>query len=235
MESEKPKRDYVLPASIIIAALLISGALVYNVGRKSGSVGENVAGGEQGPVSVDNIRPVSAADHIYGKPDAPVKVVEFSDLECPFCKSFHLTMKRVVDFYDGQVAWVYRHFPLDQLHPKARKEAEAAECAAELGGNEKFWDYVDRIFEITPSNNGLNLSLLPQAAADIGLDKKSFQSCLDSGKYAQKVADDLQDAINSGGRGTPYSVVIANNGRKLIIPGALPFSDVRQIIEEALK
>lgn len=107
-----------------------------------------------------NVRKVDDSDHLRGDPKASVKVVEFSDLECPFCKRFHLTMQQLMEGYSGKVAWVYRHFPLDSLHPKARKEAEASECAAELGGNDGFWAYIDKLFEITPSNNGLDPNLL---------------------------------------------------------------------------
>ena len=107
-----------------------------------------------------NVRQVTDSDHLRGDPKAKVKVVEFSDLECPFCKRFHVTMQQVIEEYDGKVAWIYRHFPLDSLHSKARKEAEASECAAELGGNDGFWAYIDKLFEITPSNNGLDPNLL---------------------------------------------------------------------------
>ncbi|MEK7465666.1 MAG: thioredoxin domain-containing protein [Patescibacteria group bacterium] len=241
-----PKRDYLLSASILISALLVSVSLVYNAGKKApesgnapltGSVADTIARAPE-----ENIKPVSAADHIFGDPNAPVKIVEFSDLECPFCKQFHYTMKQVVEKYAGKVAWVYRHSPIDQLHPKARKEAEASECAAELGGNTKFWAYVDRLMELTPSNNGLDLALLPKIATDVGLDSAKFNACLSSGKYAEKVASDLADAENSGGGGTPYSIVIAPNGKKTVISGALPFSStdprlpaVTQYIDPAVK
>ena len=120
--------------------------------------------------------------HILGNPGAPVKLVEFSDFECPFCKRFHLTMKRLMNEYgeDGKVAWVYRHFPLVSLHSKARREAQAAECASELGGNEAFWAYSDRLFEVAPSNNRLDLALLPRIAQLIGLDRAKFEACLAS-------------------------------------------------------
>src|SRR6185295_5043808 len=87
--------------------------------------------------AAQSVKPVAAEDHIRGDLAAPVKVIEFSDFECPFCKGFHATMKQVMADYekDGKVAWVYRHFPIDELHSKARKEAQAAECAGELGGN----------------------------------------------------------------------------------------------------
>ena len=237
-ENEKPKRDYVLPVSILIAALLVAVALVYNAGKKAENQPANLAGSAQNNPNApmpESIKPVSVADHILGNPDAPVKVIEFSDLECPFCKSFHATMHQVVRTYGDKVAWVYRHLPLPQLHPKAPKEAQAAECATKLGGNDKFWAYVDKIFEITPSNNGLDLALLPKIATDISLDLEQFNSCLASDYGQDKIQNDMNDAANSGARGTPYSIVLNNKGQKFIIPGALPFDEVGVIINAALK
>ena len=101
-----------------------------------------------------NLKPISAEDHILGKLDAPIIIVEYSDLECPFCKVFHRTMHEVMDKYgkDNKVAWIYRQFPIDSLHSKARKEAEATECANELGGNDGFWKFTDEVFGTTNSN-----------------------------------------------------------------------------------
>ena len=152
-------------------------------------------------------------------------------------------MQRVLAEYGDKVAWVYRHFPIDELHPKARKEAEASECANELGGNDKFWAYIDRLFAITPSNNRLEPTELPKIAEYVGLDKTPFESCLASGKYAEKISNDLKDAGSAGARGTPYSLVVAENGKKFVIPGALPFDDsltpgqpnVKAIIDAALQ
>ena len=153
-----------------------------------------------------------------GNPKAPIMIVEFSDTECPYCKTFHATMHQVIDTYGktGKVAWVYRHFPIDNIHSKARKEAEATECAAELGGNDGFWKYLDNLYKITPSNNELDLSLLPKIAEDSGLDKEKFVTCLDSGKYADKVEKDYQDAVAAGGQGTPYPVIITKREKYLL-------------------
>lgn len=186
------------------------------------------------------VKPVDREDHILGDPNAPVKLVEFSDFECPFCKRAHVTLKRIMAEYGeaGKVAWVYRHFPLDSLHKKARKEAQASECANELGGNDAFWAYTDRLFEITPSNDRLNLSLLPSIAEYIGLDRGKFEKCLAGdlrgGKYADRIESDVQDAIASGGSGTPYIIVIAPNGETFPINGAQPYSVFKSIIELAL-
>lgn len=236
---------YMIPASIVLAGALIAGAVIYS-NRPTGSAGIAVGrdGGAaaveevSGKNALDNIKPVTAADHIRGNPNAPVKIVEFSDLECPFCKRFHFTLQRIVKEYDGRVAWVYRHFPLDQLHSKARKEAQASECANELGGNEKFWAYLDRLFEVTPSNNGLPPASLGQIASDIGLDRAKFETCLSGdergGKYADLIEANYKDAVASGGQGTPWSIVIAPNGKKFPINGAQSYETVKSSIELAL-
>ena len=186
------------------------------------------------------VKPIDKNDHILGDPSAPVKLVEFSDFECPFCKRVYPTLKQVMKEYGktGKVALVYRHFPLDSLHQKARKEAQASECANELGGNNAFWAYADKIFEITPSNDRLDLSLLPKIAEDIGLDRSKFAACLAGdargGKYADHIESDVRDAIASGGDGTPYIVVIAPNGETFPITGAQPYSAFKSVIELAL-
>ena len=240
-EEAKKQKDRLLPASILIAGVLISVSVVYSTGKKS-IEGDTLKGNLVDAASPEKMAEVTSADHIRGSVHAPVLVVEFSDLECPFCKAFHGTMQTIVKEYEGEVAWVYRHFPIDSRHPKARKEAEATECAAELGGNDGFWKYVDRLFELTPSNNGLDPALLPKIAEDVGLDKAKFESCLASVKYAVKIQTHLDDALASGAGGTPYSVVITKKKERYAVPAALPVEDdpktgpgMRTVIEAALE
>jgi len=100
------------------------------------------------------LRPVTSADHMIGSPDAKIIIVEYSDLDCPFCKSFHSTMHEIINGLENsdvpiEIAWVYRHYPIPQLHPGAFKKAEETECAWEQGGNDSFWKYTDRLFGIT--------------------------------------------------------------------------------------
>lgn len=217
---------------VIAGAILLAGAFI-GLGLFF-SAGDNMAPKENSP---NNVVAVSKTDHIRGSMNAAVKIIEFSDLECPFCKSFHQTVSKIMAEYgvSGNVAWVYRHFPLVSIHPKALREAQASECAAELGGNDKFWAYIDRIFAITPSNNGLDPAELSRAAAFIGLDTVKFDQCLVADKYKDKIAAQTQDAVNSGAQGTPYSVVITRRGEKLAVSGALPYDSIKQIIEQALK
>ncbi|MBI2036161.1 thioredoxin domain-containing protein, partial [Candidatus Microgenomates bacterium] len=122
--------------------------------------------------TVGTIRPVSDSDHIRGSKDARLSLVEYSDLECPFCKSFHPTMQKILQDYDGKVRWVYRHFPLDSIHPKARPAALAAECVASLGGNDKFWNHVDKLFEGAPVT--LTDDQLKTIATGLGVNASQF-------------------------------------------------------------
>lgn len=85
-------------------------------------------------------------DYIRGNEDARIVVIEYSDIECPFCARFHTTMKEALEVYPDDVAWVYRHFPLDQIHPNARKAAAAVECIGEQQGSDAYWEALDRMF-----------------------------------------------------------------------------------------
>ena len=98
-----------------------------------------------------------------------------------------------------------------------------------MGGNDAFWAYVDRIFEITPSNNGLDLALLPAIAQDLGLDRERFESCLSSGKYAKLVEAQFQEGVSMGVDGTPGSFV---NGER--VRGAIPLEALKGIIDAQL-
>lgn len=181
------------------------------------------------------VEPLRDNDHIRGDREARLLLIEYSDLECPFCKRFHPTAQQVVDSYNGKVAWVYRHFPIDQLHPKGDKEAEAAECAQELAGENGFWKLVDKIFEVTPSNNGLNLDDLPTLASQVGLSADKFKQCLDSGKYAQYVEDDYQSGLRAGVSGTPGNILLdTKTGKTRVIPGAVPFEQLKTAIDTML-
>ena len=228
---------YLTPISVLLAAVIIGGALVFGDGglpRPSGGAPEE-AGNVASAAQLDVVAPVTAEDHIRGNPDAEVVVIEYSDTECPFCKRFHSTMQQLVAEYDGRVAWVYRHFPLDQLHQKARKEATALECAGEQGGNDAFWKYTDRLFEVTPSNDGLDPAELPRIASDVGLDVAAFNTCLSSGRYDAHIEADLQNATATGGNGTPWSVVIGKDGKKYPLSGAQPYEAVKQLVDLAMR
>lgn len=227
------KNTYLVPGSIIIAGILIAVSLFFglygnntNYQLKDDNVEQN---------QKINLRDINKKiDHIRGAENAKITIVEYSDLECPFCKSVHSTMRDLLALYPKDIRLVYRHFPLKQLHSKAQKEAEATECAYDQGGNEAFWAYTDKIFEITPSNNGLDLNQLPIIALELGLNQGEFNNCLDNDNNKEKVEKDIEDAIGAGGQGTPYFVIIDSKGNKIPVSGAIPIENFKQIIDELL-
>ena len=182
---------------------------------------------------IEKIIPVSEDDHIRGSLDAKVFLIEYSDFECPFCKSYHETIIQVLDKYDD-LAWVYRQFPLEQLHSKAMEESYASECAFDQGGNEAFWKLADKIYEVTPSNDGLDLDKLPEYDEEVDLNGQALLDCIDSGKYKQKVDKHYQGGLDVGIRGTPATVVVNNEGRAWYFSGALGVELISEIIDEAL-
>ena len=220
-----------MPLTIVVAGLLIAGA-VFLTAKNGATVTPN--NGEQQAI---NFRHVDSTDHTLGNPQATVQVIEYADLECPYCKQFETTMHQVMDYYgqSGHVSWTYRPFPLGQIHSKAPKEAEAAECAADQGGNTAFFSYIDKLYSVTPGENNLDLAQLPVIAKDVGLDVTAFNTCLSSGKYAAKVQASYAEAIKAGGQGTPYILITkAGSSEALPLSGAQPYDSMRAAIDAVL-
>lgn len=240
--NEQSQNPYVIPLSILVAGVLIAGAVMYSGDGKFGSTGSAGVGaalndGDDVPPSglETAVRPVGVNDHILGNPSAPVKIVEYSDLECPFCARFHTTMKQAMDEFgkDGRIAWVYRHFPLEQIHSFARPGAYGAECANELGGAQAFWGFVDAVF--AKQEEGLSEKLFSQIAEEIGLERNAFAACTSSDRHKSVIDADLENAVASGGRGTPHSIIIAPDGTMQTVNGAVPYATLKSQIEQALK
>lgn len=224
------KSQYVLPITIVVAGALIAGA-VFLAGKSGTAPTANNTGPQK-----TNARPYDpAVDHILGNPNAQVKVVEYADLECPFCKTFQTTMNQIMQYYgaSGKVAWVYRPFPLAQIHSKAPKEAEAAECAAEQAGDTGYFKYIDKLYSVTPSENNLDLAQLPIIAQQVGLNVDSFNQCLASGKYAKKVQNSYNEAIAAGGQGTPFILIMVGD-EAVTLQGAQPYDSMRAAIDTIL-
>lgn len=233
-----------VPVAIVIAGILIAAAIFWRgadftagppssgTSARQGQPTANPTAGTAQEPAVGDFRPVSADDHIRGSSDAKITILEYSDLECPFCKQFHATLQQALEEYPNDVRWVYRHFPLVQLHSKAPAEANAAECAGEQG---KFWEFIDIIFDVTPANDGLNLAQLPEYAGQAGVANiAQFQDCVDSNMYAEKVDADVADAQAAGGRGTPYSVIIGPNGTSVPFSGAQPYASLKAAIDDLI-
>lgn len=252
--SEKPKTLLTLPIAIVLAAVILAAAAIFIWAPRSAAspkeaelTDAQVAGMVQEIIASKGkiaLPPVTEADHARGAENPKLTLVEYSDLECPYCKKFHESMYKIMKEYGEDVSWVYRHFPLDctdntskncqVLHVKARPEAIAAECAAVQGGDEAFWKFTDRIFSITSSNDGLPESELTKTAKKIGLDTAAFDTCVTDKATASIVSAQAKGGVALGVTGTPSSVIITPEGTTYLIPGAYPHKVVAGVIKELL-
>jgi protein-disulfide isomerase len=160
---------------------------------------------------------------VRGAPDARVTLVEFSDYHCPFCKRAQATVKQILDRYPGKVRHVYRDFPIESLHPQARRAAEAARCAHDQG---KFWDYHDLLFTNAPKGAPDDLRRYAEQA---GLDVPVFERCVAGNRHRETVQRDIDEGTRLGLDGTPVFFI---NGR--LLPGAQPLEAFAQVIDEEL-
>lgn len=235
---EAPRRESLaVPIAIVIAAGLIAGAIYLGGGSPAKNAGTGAPSGAGAPaVQKETVfRPVDDTDHIKGNPNAPILLVEYSDYDCPFCKNFHDTMNQVMREYgeSGKVAWVYRHLPLEALHPNASKIAEASECVAKIAGNDGFWKFSDRVFNEKTTRDLTVMSRITEYAVDAGANKAQFEECYNSGEMADKVAASVAEAGEAGARGTPHTFVIVGDD-KTVINGAQPYPVVKEIIDNIL-
>jgi protein-disulfide isomerase len=215
---------YLIPGAIIVAGLVIAGAIF----AKGSAPVAPVSGGK---TLEPQVLAVGPEDHVFGSAKPDVYLIEYSDYQCSFCMRFHETVKEVVTKYNGKVSWVYRHFPLDTIHPEARPAAVASECIAELGGNDAFWKYTDKIFE---DQSAMSDTRYTAIAKELGIDEGAFSTCLTSGKYDGRVDRDLANGEDIGGQGTPFNVLLTKNGDVIKFSGALPIDRVTTLVDRAL-
>lgn len=179
-------------------------------------------------------------DFILGNLNAPISIIEYSDYECPYCKQFNNTPIKVVADMPSQVNLVWRDFPLSFHEPMASKEASAAICAAEQGGNNAFWKYSEAIMKNTRSNGqGMPAKEGEDAiivlAASQGLDIEKFKSCLTSPKVAERITASFQDGVGAGINGTPGVIIVNNlNGNTSFMAGAVSESAIKGEIQKLL-
>lgn len=185
--------------------------------------------------SVDAMRPFGSDDNVLGSPRSPITLITYGDTECPFTKEFFGVMQKIMAEYgDGRVAWIFRHFPNDELHPSARAEAEAAECAGQVGGKMKFWDYLKMVFEQTKSHNTLDPDNLTRIAYNLGIPEKEFEACMASRVFANRVANDAENARQIGAQGTPTTVIMSAQGKPTRIDGFASYEEMKDTIDTML-
>ncbi len=216
---------YLTPLAVFAAGILIAGAVVMSGDSAFG--GPSTASG--GRMLEAEVLPVTEEDHVYGERDADIFFVEYSDYRCGFCGRFHDTIMKVLEMYEGKVAWVYRHTP---FQPGGEEAAIASECIAELAGEEAFWKYTDLALK---NQSSLGEAWHLKTAIELGADEEAFKACAASDKYDDLIAKHSQNMQEVGGNGTPFSVILTRKGDMVKVSGALPIENVTLSIERALK
>lgn len=215
-----------------VFALILGNYKSFAGEKDSTETGDSVAADTAQPTDTQDttqtvlpVTPIKDSEYVKGNPDATIEIIEYSDFECPFCLRHNKNMDILFDEYKDKAKFVFRHFPLS-FHPEAQKAAEAAECAGEQG---KFWEMHDAIFEANEAEV-MSVEKWKENAKNLGLDQAQFNDCLDSGKYEEKITQDMMEGQASGVEGTPGTFI---NG--VLVKGAYPIDALRAEVENALK
>lgn len=170
--------------------------------------------------------------NIYGSLNAEFSLVEYSDLECGFCKRFHSTPKSLVDQAGGRINWEWRHFPLGFHNPVASQAAHASMCVSEVAGNRAFWAFTGSWFEQS-GMNGQGVSDITALATSVGAPKEAFEACMDSDKFEPAIKQQIAKGAELGITGTPGTFVVDNTtGNRVFVRGAQPTSAFIQAIKQ---
>jgi protein-disulfide isomerase len=238
-----------IPGAIIIAGALVAIALIWIYRPTANQTGAAAANDRMVPPTQPNSTApaATAADHILGNPSAPIKFIEYSDLSCPFCKQFNPVMVQIMNDYGatGKVAWVYRSLPLlmkpvDSTgaipHPNSNLQAQALECAAELGGNRAFFAFEEKWFQSFPDDGATRSAAIDRAELDktakaTGLDASSFSACLGSGKYASRIDKLYDSGLDAGVTGTPTTILFTPSGSRISLVGIQDYATLKTTID----
>ncbi len=217
-----------LPSTVSVEFLWVMLPIVFALGLGTGwllwSKAPVTTAGNAQTADVTRYEVAEAGNPAIGPEDAPVTIIEFSDYQCPYCKSWYDSVHtRLMADYDGRIRFVYRDLPLSTIHPEAQSAAEAANCA---GAQDAYWQYHDALFD---AKYGLGAQAYSQYATELGLDVAAFDTCVAERRYQSEVNDDTAIGLNLGLTGTPTFFI---NGLKLV--GAQPYEVFQQIIDKEL-
>lgn len=184
--------------------------------------------------AAQNVRKADAKkDHLLGKADARISLIEYSDFECPYCRMFHATAKQLIEKNGDKVNWVYRHYPLPSHEPAATLLATASECIADQAGNDGFWKFSGEIFSPTAQRTGNDdKAWALDIAAKLGYDKAKLDSCLTANTFVSKVQESYTEGSSFGVNGTPGNFLVDNKtGKVQFVPGALSYDRLKSLVD----
>ncbi|MEK7179818.1 MAG: thioredoxin domain-containing protein [Patescibacteria group bacterium] len=218
------KSSLTIPVAIVLGGVIVAAAVYVSMPKIPSSGAGNPA----------LVRPVSPNDHILGNPAAPVMIVEYSDFDCEYCKDFHDTLHQIIANAgaNGKVAWIFRQFPLTEIHPNAFSHARAAECVAAVEGNDVFWKFSNALF----ANQPIDPSRYGEIASSIGISGDAFAVCFAnaSSTLNARITADRQNALDVGAQGTPYSLILVAGKPPVVMEGAYSYDAVKQLVDQVL-
>jgi len=237
------KSNYAIPVALVLAGVIIAGAIIYSNKVGGSSADDNqpksiYASNKEVP-DLENklkaVRTVDSSDRIKGNLQAPLKVVVYGDLECPACRYFDGEINKVYQAYasTSQMVIAMRHFPLP-FHQLAEPLALTAECMREQGGDEKFFQYVEKVYEETPEGGQLPRAKIASIATDLGANAATLKACVDSKKYKSVIERDTKEATVAGAPGTPYVVIFTPKGERKAIFGGVPAEVLKPELDKLL-
>ncbi len=216
-----------IPLAIVLGGVIIAVAVYATVRPQV----------EQAALEAGNpalVRPVDSADHIFGNPGAKVKIIEYSDFDCGYCKTYDATLRALMAEVggSGDVAWIFRHYPIRELHPNAYKHAEAAACAAQTGGTDAFWKFSASLFANQPASP----SRYGEFAQAAGIPTAAFATCMQNAATTvdARINADIENGTAAGARGTPYTILVADGKKPVALSGAYSYAELKAAVEQML-
>lgn len=224
------KKEMFLPAIIIITGLVIATA-VYTITSENYRPPITNKTQTHQISGADKILPVNIADHILGNPNAPIKIVEYADFSCSYCAQYQQTLHRIINNYGptGNIAWVFREFPLPS-HPNAFQEAQTAQCVAKIAGNDVFWKFADILF----ANQPIKETQLGEYVSQAGADPTKVALCVSSKVTNRRILAQRKNAEAIGANGIPYTVILTSKGIQMSFISAAPYSYLQQQINDIM-
>lgn len=205
--------------AIIFAGLIIAGAIFLS--RNPGS------SAPKSPDKLDLVTKIDQSDFSRGSENAKVTIIEYADFSCHFCAQFHPTLKQIMTEYDGKVRWVFRHLPIFNINA-----AVASDCVGKISGNDTFWTFADNLYA---NQSSLNDDYYRNEAISLGISAEKYDACFADPILRSKISKDFsQNKLLFDFRATPYNIIVDKEGRTFSFPGALPYNDLKSIIDRLL-
>lgn len=231
--SHKKRFALTTPAAIIIGAIILGASHI--------AYGVLINGKSTQPVSIFAGAPITEKDFAIGDTKSDVIVLEYSDTECPYCARLHPAMTQIQSEYKDKVSFVYRYFPLTQIHPNAFAEAQAIECVGKQLGAVKRREYIDQMFQYKITNNSMTLPKngKEDLAKNFGVNMTTFNSCVAGEESKAIVTQSIQDGVTAGVTGTPATFILKRDGDKYevfaLIEGAREYEYFKAALDAALE